>query len=47
METGEEQTDEAASDDEDKPRGTLFIMICFLIMMVGMWCWVYFEMIVG
>jgi hypothetical protein len=47
MTTEEEHSDEVAADDEDKPRGTLFIMICFLIMMIGMWSWVYFEMIVG
>ena len=46
MSTEEVQSDEAA-DEEDKPRGTLFIMICFLIMMIGMWSWVYFEMIAG
>jgi hypothetical protein len=46
MSTEEEQGDEAASE-EDKPRGTLFIMICFLIMLIAMWSWVYFEMIAG
>jgi hypothetical protein len=35
------------SEEEDKPRGTLFIMICFLIMLIGMWTWVYVEMIAG
>ena len=48
MATTEEHTEDVAADDEeDKPRGTLFIMILFLIMLVGMWSWVYFEMIVG
>lgn len=47
MATEEEHSDEVAADDEDKPRGTLFIMICFLIMLVAMWSWVYFEMIAG
>lgn len=45
MATTEEHTDDAAADDERKPRGTLFIMILFLIMLVAMWSWVYFEMI--
>ncbi|MFA9564617.1 MAG: hypothetical protein ACERLM_07935 [Acidimicrobiales bacterium] len=46
MSTEQEHSDEAV-DEDDKPRGTLFIMICFLIMMIAMWSWVYFEMIVG
>lgn len=40
-----EHTEDAPTDDDRKPRGTLFIMILFLIMLVAMWSWVYFEMI--
>ena len=35
------------TDDERKPRGTLFIMILFLIMLIAMWSWVYVEMIIA
>ena len=47
MTTTEEPTEDATTEDERKPRGTLFIMILFLIMLVAMWSWVYFEMIVA
>ena len=47
MATTEEQTDDVATDDERKPRGTLFIMILFLIMLIAMWSWVYIEMMIA
>ena len=47
MTTTEDHSDDTATDDERKPRGTLFIMILFLIMLIAMWSWVYFEMIVA
>ncbi len=45
MTTTEEHSDDIAADREDKHRGTLFIMILFLIMLVATWGWVYVEMI--
>ena len=42
-----EHHDETEAEKDEKPRGTLFIMICFLVMLILMWSWVYFEMIAG
>ena len=39
-------TDEAAGDEEEHhPRGTLFLMFCFLAVIATMWIWMYGTMV--
>lgn len=37
--------EDGAEESEDHPRGTLFLMLIFLMVLVALWGYVYFDMI--
>jgi hypothetical protein len=38
-------TDGDKQDQEPDVRGTVFLMVCFLMLMVGMWAIMYFQLL--